>query len=387
MVAIDDRTHPIYKIVKHIQTRPAKRHPSPIHTLYRLFSLKQGEVAPPPLHSIDAIKQSLFKCTIAPSREKSIEDEAQCTTDYKIFTDGSNGGIGASAVMLNTTTGERTTRKYHLGSDKDHTTYEGELVGILLSVHLAVHVPANKTATVFSDNQSTLQAIEKPPDGPAAHILTHIAEDMKALTTRRAVMAQSLRFRWISSHSGVLGNDLADQAAKDAAKGASSPDELLPNALTTPLPRSSTAIWTANKALIDEDWMRLLDKSPRRERLRSINPDFHQRRYHKLIKELPRAHSSLVNQFRSNHVALNSYLHRIQRRDNPHCEHCPGTKETIRHYVLECPAHREARRSSLDTLGRDSRSLSRLLSSSTGIAVLVKYIAMSQRFSERAGVG
>ena len=289
--------------------------------------------------------------------------------------------------MLNRTNGDRSTRKYHLGSEKDHTTYEGELIGILLSIHLAAHVPADKTATIFSDNQSTLQAIEKPPNGPAAHILAHITEAMKALTTRRTAVAQSLRFHWISSHSRVLGNELADRAAKDAARGASSPDDLLPSILTTPLPRSSTAIWTANKALIDEDWMRLLGKSPRRERLQSINPDFHPRRYHKLVKELPRAHSSLINQFRSNHIALNSYLHRIQRRDDPHCEHCPSTRETIRHFILECPAHREARQQTLDTLGRDSRILSCLLSSSTGIAVLVKYIVISQRFSERAGVG
>ena len=48
-------------------------------------------------------------------------------------------------------------------------------------------------------------------------------------------------------------------------------------------------------------------------------------------------------------------LHRIKRRDDPFCEHCPQTKETVRHYILECPARREVRRTALDPLGRHSR--------------------------------
>ena len=139
----------------------------------------------------------------------------------------------------------------------------------------------------------------------------------------------------------------------------------------------------ANKALIDEEWMKLIDRSPRKERLHAINPGFNPRKYHKLIKELSRAHSSLLNQFRSNHTALNSYLHRIQRRDN----HCTGTKETMCHFALECPEYREARRTTLDTLGRDSRNLQRLLSTSTGIAIFIKFVTASKRFSKRTGVG
>jgi ribonuclease HI len=91
--------------------------------------------------------------------------------------------------MIETSTGTHTTCKYHLGGEVDHTTYESELVGIMIALHLAAHTSANKTATIFSDNQSMLKIINKPPNGPAAHISLHIGEVMKALTERCAALA------------------------------------------------------------------------------------------------------------------------------------------------------------------------------------------------------
>jgi hypothetical protein len=95
----------------------------------------------------------------------------------------------------------------------------------------------------------------------------------------------------------------------------------------------------------------------------------------------------MLNQLRSNHVALNFYLHRIKKRDDPFCEHCSNSKETIRHFLFECPANREARRSTLDPLGRQARHAAFLLSSPIGTKVLHKYIAKTERFQTQDGVG
>ena len=389
MVAIDDRAHPIYRIIKHIQSRLAKRHPSPIHILDRLFKLEQGSVTPPLLHSLEDVKHVLYRCTIADSREKSIDEEANCRANYKVYTDGSkiDGGIGASSVMLDTIKRQWSTLKHHLGSETDHTIYDAELVGILMAIHMIGQIPANATVAVFSNNQSTLQAITKPPDGPAGHIILYVNNVMRALSTRRPILTRNLRFHWISSHSGVHGNELADRAAKEAARGATSPDRDLPAALTAPFPRSSTAIWTAYKEGMDKKWMAAFAKTPRGVRLLRFDRNFHPRRYYKLAKGLHRSHTSIINQLRSGHVALNTYLHRIKRRDDPFCEHCPQTKETVRHYVLECPARREARRTTLDPLGRYARDLSHLLSTTSGTTALRKFISASGRFVAREGVG
>ena len=176
----------------------------------------------------------LYRCTIADSREKSIDEEANCRANYKVYTDGSrvDGGVGASAVLPDTTEQKWSTLKRHLGSETDHTIYDAELVGILMAVHMVGQIPANATVAVFFDNRSTLQAITRPPDGPASHIVLHVNNAMRALSTRRPILTRNLRFHWISSHSGVCGNELADKAAKEAVKGATSPDHDLPLVLT-----------------------------------------------------------------------------------------------------------------------------------------------------------
>jgi hypothetical protein len=95
----------------------------------------------------------------------------------------------------------------------------------------------------------------------------------------------------------------------------------------------------------------------------------------------------MLNQLRSNHVALNFYLHRIKKREDPHCESCPNARETVQHFLFECPAYRKPRRLTLDPLGRQARSSSFLLLSAIGVKALHKYIAKTERFQTRDGVG
>ena len=56
---------------------------------------------------------------------------------YKIYSDGSGyeGGIGASVVLYK---GENVVKvlRHYLGSDKCHTVYEAEGVGVAMGLHL-----------------------------------------------------------------------------------------------------------------------------------------------------------------------------------------------------------------------------------------------------------
>ena len=205
---------------------------------------------------------------------------------------------------------------------------------------------------------------------------------MKTLATKRPTLAKQITFRWISTHSRVKGNEVADRLAKAAAAGDTSPANLLPNLLTRLLPRNPTTIKAEFRKSLVREWTHTLDKSPQRDRLHAVDPNFNPTKFQKLVMDLHRGHSSLINQLRSNHVALNFYLHRIQKRDDPYCEHCPAVRETVQHLLLECPTHWETRRQTLDPLGRNSRSISYLLSTSTGIKAVVRYTASTGRFQK-----
>ena len=38
-------------------------------------------------------------------------------------------------------------------------------------------------------------------------------------------------------------------------------------------------------------------------------------------------------------TGLNKHLHRINRSDTPNCPNCTDTKETVAHYIGQCPAY------------------------------------------------
>jgi ribonuclease HI len=290
---------------------------------------------------------------IARSREDSIREEQNTRTDVKIYSDSSGfkGGVGAAAVMFQVGQNTPTALRYHLGSSENHGTYEVEIVGDLLSIKLAEAVPPNKSIAIFTDNQSVLQASKYPSTNSGKQLLQELNWAYAKLRNRGGRQRQCISFKWISAHSGVEGNESADKEAKEAVKGSSSSRASLPNYLRKPLPRSRTAVKCSLQQEIKDKWKELRRNSPQHARMQCVDPNFKPGQFQKLMTDLGRRHTNILNQLRSNHAPTNSYLCRIRKTDSPTCAKCQARHETIFHYLLECSAYRAERHRAFADLG------------------------------------
>jgi hypothetical protein len=80
----------------------------------------------------------------------------------QVYSDGSgsNGKIGAAAILFRTGVQPRIL-KYHLGTDKEHTVYEAEIVGLTLAAKLISTEPnLSFPLSISINNQAALKSGE-----------------------------------------------------------------------------------------------------------------------------------------------------------------------------------------------------------------------------------
>ena len=78
---------------------------------------------------------------------------------------------------------------------------------------------------------------------------------------------------------------------------------------------------------------------------------------------------------------------------SPDCPHCPGVTETINHYLLSCPAHRQHREKAILAIGNRDWNTNNLLkgkpnpadpiTNMTIIRELQQFILNTKRFSKK----
>jgi ribonuclease HI len=281
-----------------------------------------------------------FRVDIASERDRAIENASNSTAEIRIFSDGSGleGGIGAAAVLCRTGKAPRSLH-YHLGSDKHHTVYEGEVVGMLLAAHLlkTERNAKNIETTLGVDNQAAITGTDSFKPAPGHYL---IDEFLDTVLEARTKSGANLSIVWVPGHEGIEGNELVDEKAKEAAKGASSRKALLPPLLHQPLLHSKSALKQDFASSLKREARDYLKESPRYERITQIdNTIASPGKYLWLTSSLPRNQSSLLFQLRTGHAPLNKHLYRIKRADSLMCPKCKDQEETVMHFLLKCPAY------------------------------------------------
>ena len=148
-----------------------------------------------------------------------------------IYTDGSRDAdlTGAGVVILDdgqvckTTDNSEHIHKYHLGPDT--TVFQTEVFAqkmaatlILNGAHGADSWIDNRPITIHSDNQASILALGN------LWVKSLLVQETIDLLDRAADCCPRLTIRWVKSHCKHLGNEMADQAARDGRDDSVAPD-------------------------------------------------------------------------------------------------------------------------------------------------------------------
>ena len=252
------------------------------------------------------------------------------------------------------------------------------------------------------DNQATIKALSDQSHKPSQYLLNHIrdtaeklqekqdklhniVEYHRAKRSRTPIIAKThsvvdLKIQWVPGHVDFMPNEKVDANAKRAAKGDSSPVNLLPKPLRKTLPYSISTICQVRRLLIYHRWVHRWKMSLRYPRIQSIDKSTPTKKWLQLILGLSWAQASLILQLCTNCVLLNKYLHCIKQANSPACPNCPQTsQETTHHFLFECSSYRKECFVMQNDLGHQASNLTYLPTHSTVTSLLLKYICTTHR--------
>ena len=178
---------------------------------------------------------------------------------------------------------------------------------------------------------------------------------------------------------------MADHYAKEAAGGKTSSNKDLPIYLRKPLPANLSASRQAHHEKLKTRWVEKWKASSRYERINKIDKSIPSPKFIKATDQTGMNGAGLIFQLRSGHLPLNEYLHRfnIDTGHEARCPKCEETKETVYHFLMECPAYAAARRKAHFGIHREPKNLKFLLGNEKGIKKTLKFVGFTERFGSR----
>jgi ribonuclease HI len=129
----------------------------------------------------------------------------------QIFTDGSKTekGVGADIAFFES--------GLHINNiqcmlNKSCTNNQAEQLAILTALKHTENIQTtHKTVTIYTDCLITLDSLRN------GNILTFLIEEIRKQLNEMTTKNWKIQLRWVEADAGVIGNELADKLAKEAA--------------------------------------------------------------------------------------------------------------------------------------------------------------------------
>ncbi|KAK7063814.1 hypothetical protein R3P38DRAFT_2491623 [Favolaschia claudopus] len=371
--------HPLHKMVHRCMRMFPQHHRSVLHDMFAAFPeiANLETIDPTPL---DTTWKAPFSYRIAANKEDTEKELTMYAGRKCFFGDGSGyeGGIGAAAVVQRED-GVYEKRQVHLGNTDEHTVFEAEIVGLILCLSIAASIPRLRSVAFLIDNQAAIRAVANPKPQPGQHLVRLFHDTLRDLMRKRRTF--DLQIGWVPGHQGVEGNEVVDEAAKEAAQGQFSE---LPTKLHIlhDLPSSVAALKAGRKHAIARSWASIWQESRAGQRIAAFDKTPPGRRTLRWYEDLHRGSCSIITQLRTGHIGLNAYLARFGAVDSPKCHTC-GEPETVRHYLLTCrrfSKERDDLRHALHSSGRQKLDIKTLLGRPKNKHHLLKFVSATERF-------
>ena len=245
-----------------------------------------------------------------------------------------------------------------------------------------------KPISIFVDNHAAIKSGDVFQTKPGHYLLDNFRASIKQVKKAHNLHSRDIILRWIPGHNGIKGNEKADTEARLATEGPehNSAHHRLPKILTNgPLPHSVSATLQHQKQLTKTRWSKKLAKSPRYEHMIRIDPKLPSDSFMKLTSLLTCRQTSILTWLQTNHCPLNKYLKRITKSPTDSCPHCENEKETILHFLLQCPQYDRPRHVLRQKVGPRNMNILFLLASAKAIPNLLTYVEQTSRLTTTLG--
>lgn len=241
-----------------------------------------------------------------------------------VFVDGSRndcGNVGSAVYHLES----KTFKIYQLSSV--HSSYSAEVVALLQALCYIETVTPRKYC-VFSDSLSCLSALRNIGRGGTFHpLLPEIVQQANLLHTAGYTIA----LVWVPGHAGVVGNDIADTSARQAAT----------SGVPLSVPPSADDIMAQVRENTKARWQGLWSGRPTVTNLSRLQNKVGTRAWFQGVKA-PRALIVTMVRLRLGHNASPAHLARIGVLPTAVCP-CGQAEGTAEHVIMACSRTQAAR--------------------------------------------